>query len=56
MEGIGTPESHDMEGIGTSESHDWEGGLEHLKHMIGKGFGTPESHDWEGLEHLNHMI
>ncbi|CAI9605359.1 unnamed protein product, partial [Staurois parvus] len=25
MEGIGTPESHDMEGIGTPESHDWEG-------------------------------
>ncbi|CAI9546986.1 unnamed protein product, partial [Staurois parvus] len=26
MEGIGTPESHDMEGIGTPESHDLEGG------------------------------
>ncbi|CAI9609082.1 unnamed protein product, partial [Staurois parvus] len=40
MEGIGTPESHDMEGIGTPESHDME------------EIGTPESHDMEGGDNI----
>ncbi|CAI9545422.1 unnamed protein product [Staurois parvus] len=66
MEGIGTPESHDMEGIGTPESHDMEG-IGTLESHDMEGIGTPESHDLEGwpntlgnivrrLEHLNHMI